>query len=334
MTHPQQQKRQLWLGITISLISLGVIFWFINPRAIWTEITQANYIYLLPFLPCLLLFLIFRAFRWCLLLKHQPSLSDAFHIQNIGYMLNMLLPFRLGEVGRVLLISQNQKITVLQSGSTLVTERLFDLLFFVILFPFAIANLPNTPSSLQLAAQISGVIAIVGLLILIIAANQRPLVNKIYDQTIGRFTQAPLPKKLLNDLFDGLYALTNWRDAIRLILWSIIIWLPVLLSYGLLLQAVDLSIPPFSVALVVCCAAFGVAAPSSPGQVGVFHAAVTFALVTILGQSDTAAVSFAFIYHTIQYLFFIIMGFIALNLKNTTWRQIIQLVRRPQKEGV
>lgn len=334
MKTQQKKQQQLWIGILVSVFSLAIIIWLADPLEIWNALQSANYLYLFPFIGCLLLFLYFRAIRWRILLKHTVPTAEVFHIQNIGYMLTMLLPFRLGDVGRVVLISNREDVSLLQGGSSMITERLLDLLFFVVLFPFAIANLATVPDELRLTAQIGGIVSLIGILILIIAANQRPLVETIYSKTIGKLISSPTPRKLLNDILDGLHALTNWRDGFSLLFWSIVIWLPVLVSYDLILRAVQLTLSPLSVALVVCCAAFGVAAPSSPGQFGVFHAAVTFAIAAMLGHAEATAVSFAFIYHTTQYLFFILMGLIALNVTNTEWGKIVAMVRRNRESGV
>ena len=330
MNNHHLKQRQLWLGIVISALCLITIFWYVDPRNFWQVLRTTNYLYLIPFILCLLAFLGFRAIRWRLLLQHKLSLTEVFHIQSIGYMLNMLLPFRLGEIGRVMLASNNPHLSVLQTGSTIIAERLLDLLFFVTLFPFAIAKLSTIPPEFQFAAQIVGFVAIIGTLVLVIAANQRLRVEKLTN----RFSPSPKLTKLITDLLDGLHALNNWRDGSQLIFWSIVIWLPVFVAYDLIFRAVHLPIPLAAISLVICSAAFGVAAPSSPGQFGVFHAAVIFALTTLLGYPEATAASFAFIYHTVQYLFFILVGFIGLSAIDISWKNLLQQVRQPKTEKI
>jgi hypothetical protein len=81
-------------------------------------------------------------------------------------------------------------------------------------------------------------------------------------------------------------------------------------------------------AFVVCAAAFSVAAPSSPGQVGVFHAGVIFALANILGQPEAQAASFAFLYHAIMIIVMTTMGLIGLLATGATFRHVIDTTRQ------
>ena len=93
----------------------------------------------------LLAFMILRAVRWRFMLNSgreaagRTPYRQVFHVQNIGYMLNNLLPFRLGDVARAVLIGNVPPVTISQGLSTMVAERVLDLLFMVVLFPFTLA---------------------------------------------------------------------------------------------------------------------------------------------------------------------------------------------------
>ncbi|MEM7799694.1 MAG: lysylphosphatidylglycerol synthase domain-containing protein, partial [Chloroflexota bacterium] len=119
-----------------------------------------------------------------------------------------------------------------------------------------------------------------------------------------------------------------------LILWSILIWIPVIIAYDLGLRAVHLQIPFALVAFTVCVAAFGVAAPSSPGQFGIFHASILFALTTVLNSPGPAVLSFAILYHTLQFILFILIGAIGLFMTGTSWRELLNSAQRKQSTPV
>jgi uncharacterized membrane protein YbhN (UPF0104 family) len=91
-------------------------------------------------------------------------------------------------------------------------------------------------------------------------------------------------------------SLTHFKAGSVLIILSVVTWLPILVAYYFGLRAVHLQPTPTMAAFVVCAAAFSVALPSSPGQIGVFHAGVIAAL-QVLGQPQAESASFAFLYH-------------------------------------
>ncbi|MCP5096419.1 MAG: hypothetical protein GY943_12775, partial [Chloroflexi bacterium] len=117
------------------------------------------------------------------------------------------------------------------------------------------------------------------------------------------------------------------KDAAMLIFLSIVVWVPILFAYYIGLLAVGLNLAPLHVGFVVCAAMFSVALPSSPGQIGVFHAGVTAAIV-FLGHAEAPAVSFAIVYHATNLAVMIIMGLIGLSGIGATLNNVLDSVRR------
>src|SRR5690606_33066231 len=115
--------RQFWIGMGISTLCLIAIFIFIDPVEFIDAFRHANYFYLALSGFGILLFMIMRTFRWRYMLDNQISYGQVFHVQNIGYMLNMYLPFRLGDIARAVLMGNVPPITIAQSISTMVVER-------------------------------------------------------------------------------------------------------------------------------------------------------------------------------------------------------------------
>jgi uncharacterized protein (TIRG00374 family) len=239
-----------------------------------------------------------------------------FHIQNIGYMLTNILPFRLGDVARAVLIGNVPPVTIARGFSTMVVERVLDLLFIVTLLPFTLATVPTLPNWMQTAARASGILAIGAIVILVLAANQRPMVRRLSTtffqllekirhylvarlKTVLKWLPAvdpPAWAQRTDNFLAGLDSLTHFKAGSVLIILSIVTWLPILVAYYFGLRAVHLQPTPTMAAFVVCAAAFSVALPSSPGQIGVFHAGVIAAL-QVLGQPQAESASFAFLYH-------------------------------------
>ncbi|MFT5194386.1 MAG: hypothetical protein ACI85U_001393 [Candidatus Promineifilaceae bacterium] len=330
MKEPVETKKSwlsLAIGLLISAISIIMLVWLIDVREAAHEISTADY--KLVFFGGLgqVLFLVLRTFRWRFILNNQVSWPKVFHIQNIGYMLTMLLPFRLGDLIRAFLIGKVKPLNFMQGASSMVLERILDLLVIVIIFPFAISGLIELPNSVRLAANVAGVAAIVGVGVLIFMANMPGLVRQIATWILDRipFFKTEIWLERLDGILVGLDSLTRFKSTLYLLLISFIIWIPIIYSYWIIMHAVGIPATLSIAMYTVCIAAFGVALPSSPGQIGVFEAAVSLALVSVVGQSISAtAASFGIIYHTVQFLLLLIVGIIGLVAQGESFGSVMR----------
>ena len=323
------KKLQFWLGMLVSVACLAAIFIVIDPREIWLALQDAHLGYLVLSTVGILSFMAIRAVRWRFMLNNTVPWGQVFHIQNIGYMLTYLLPFRLGDLARAVLIGNVPPVTLPQGLSTMVVERVLDLLFIVTLLPFTLVAVPSLPPQVQTAARGAGILGLAAIIILIIAANQRPLAQRISTWVFNRirFMNTEAWVRRVDELLEGLSSLTRWRDGALLVMLSILVWLPILAAYYWGMQAVNIQPTWAMTGFVVCAAALSVAAPSSPGQVGVFHAGVTFALAEILGQPHGQAASFAFLYHALNFVVIVTLGLIGIPRIGATFSNVVATTR-------
>ena len=318
---------QIWLGILIGVACLAAVFiLYARPSEIVESLRHVHPGYLLIGGLAVVGFLVIRAVRLLFMLDYAIPYSKVFHIQNIGYMLSQLLPLRLGDVARVVLIGNVPPVTMAQGLSTLVIERLLDLLLIVVLLPFTVSGIADLPEWMRSFAQLSGFIAIAGIIILVIAANQRERASRMVGGLIGRF----LPfldrdswVRRFDNLLVGLKSLTSIRDGLILTILTILVWIPIIIAYYFTMLAVNLEPTWIMAAFVVCAAALSVAIPSTPGQAGPFHFAVITAL-QLYGQPAAESASFAFLYHIGALLVMVIMGTIGVFSTGVTFGNVIR----------
>jgi glycosyltransferase 2 family protein len=310
-----RRRLQFWLGMLISALSIAILFLFVDLEQVAFELQNADYIYLAFSVAGIILFLVLRAVRWRFLLRGAASLRQVFHVQNIGYLITYILPFRLGDVARAILIGNLPGITLSAGLSTMVVERVLDLLFIVILLPFTLAGAPRVPPEYQVVARSMGVLAGVAAVALLILANQRGRIYRliVYVTTPLRFLNTERWARRADNLLAGMSALTRLRDIAVLLVLSVLVWLPIIFAYYTALEAVHLNPTLAMAGFTVGAAALVVAAPSSPGQVGVFHLGVTAALEQVLGQPRDPAFSFAVLYHAANMLVVLVFGIIGVN---------------------
>lgn len=121
-------------------IGLFFVYWFLlkldasQKEAIWQSFLSAQWGWVvLVMVVCLLSHLV-RALRWQLLFKPldiHPSLNNTFGAVMVTYLANLAFP-RLGEVMRCAMLRTSEKIPIEKSLGTVVTERLIDMLMFVV----------------------------------------------------------------------------------------------------------------------------------------------------------------------------------------------------------
>jgi hypothetical protein len=332
MESSPKDRRQLWIGTAVSLLCLIAIFLFIDPRDIIDAFRQANYAYLGLTGLGVLLFMLIRAVRWRFMMGNQVKYGQVFHVQNIGYMLNMYLPFRLGDVARAVLMGSVPPLTISQSISTMVVERVLDMMFIVVLLPFTLAYAPTLPPEFRQAALMTGVLAVIAIVVLIVAANQRPFFRRLASSILSRipWLNTETWVRRVDDILKGLDSLTRFKDGAILLFLSILVWLPIIFAYWIGMQAVGLDVTVPMAAFVVCAAALSIAAPSSPGGVGVFQAGVTAALA-LLGQPAAASASFAFAYHAMNYVVLTILGLIGIAATGSTIGAVVRTTQNYMK---
>lgn len=321
-----KRQWQLWVGVLVGVACLAAVFFFYaRPGEIIENLRHVNWFYLLLGALGVVAFLLVRAVRWRFMLNNAPPYDQVFHIQNIGYMLTQLLPFRLGDVARAILIGNVPPVTITQGISTMVVERLLDMILIVVLLPFTLSGIASLPGWMRSFALFSGVAAIAGIIVLILAANQREKALGIADNLIARLL--PFLKRepwihRFDGLLIGLKSLTSLRDGLTLVVLSILVWIPIFVAYYFTMRAVGLQPSWVMTGFVVCAAAFSVAVPSTPGQAGPYHFAVITAL-QLYGQPAVESTSFAFLYHVMNIVVMVILGIVGILGTGVTFRQVV-----------
>jgi uncharacterized protein (TIRG00374 family) len=301
-------------GILISLVALALAVRGVPLDDLRQTLAGANYWWVLPSLVVLLASYATRALRWWGLLRAQVSLPETFHAMNAGYLLNNVLPLRLGEVARAYLLSRGRAVTGMETLSTIVAERVLDLLAAVAILA---VTLPLVAAAdwMRSAGLTMGMVAVAGFVGLWLAAHQRALILRLAGWFIQRipFLSAHLARLLeqAGHFLNGLESLRDNRRLVSALFWSAATWA---LSGAVCWLLLFVFLPQASLALgfyVVGVAAVGYAVPSSPGQAGVLEAALVAALVP-LAIPHSAALSYAIVLHLASYATAALLGGFAL----------------------
>ena len=248
-----------------------------------------------------LLWLVIRGFVWRTLLQNKASYRDSFLTINEGYLLNNILPFRLGEIARAFLMSRKAALDFWQVIPSILIERALDLAIAAGLFLCTLPFVIGVSWAKQAAIGI-GIMVTVGLGMIYFLARNRQRVLDWVDRMGERYR---LVKKLAGRrviaFFDGLAILTDGRLFLKALGWEGLNWLVGILQYYLFLRAFFPHPNLLWAVFAVGVGALGIAAPSSPGAIGVYEAVLVGALV-VFGLEASATIAFALSMHIISYL--------------------------------
>lgn len=316
----------------ISAISLAVVFYFADVGEMIRAMSQANYLIVAAATGISLLWLLVRAIAWRTLLQEKASFSQVFFTLNEGYLLNNILPFRLGEVGRAFLLGQKANLGFWQVFSTILIERALDLALAAGLLFSTLPFVVGATWARQ-AAVAAAIVVMAGLGGLYLLARHRIWAIAQFNRLAGHW---PVLQKLgggrLTAFFNGLAILTDTGRFLRAVSWMVVDWGIAIFQYYVLLLAFFPQGKLLWAAFSLGVGALGIAAPSSPGALGVLEASLVGAL-SLFGLDSSTALVFALTAHLLNYLTTGVLGAYALARDGETLSGVYQRIRKiPQPD--
>lgn len=287
----------------------------------------ADYRLVALFYTITLFWLMVRGVVWRTLLKNQATYSQVFFTLNEGYLLNNLLPFRLGEVARALLLSGKTQLGFWQVLPTIIIERILDLAMAVGLLVCTLPFVIGAEWAMQ-AAVAAGSIVLVGLGSLFLLARNREWALRQFDKLAGRWHWLDrLVSKQAPSFFAGLEILTDARRFITALLLMLLNWGVAIVQYYTLVLAFFPQGKILWAAFGLGVVALGIAAPSSPGAVGVLELAMVGAL-KLFDLDSSTALALALTAHLGNYVVTGLLGAFALTQEGETLTGLYRRVRR------
>jgi uncharacterized protein (TIRG00374 family) len=323
---------RLVIGIVIGLLALALILKDVSLPGLMRQLAKGNYWWMIPNVLAILAGMWARAIRWRALLDHRLSTRRSFHIQNAGNLLNNVLPLRLGEFAKAYLASRDSPVTPMQALSTVIIERLLDVL---VVFAMLLVVLPYVPARgvIVTAAQVLAAIAFLGVVSLFVAAafRERTL-------AIARAMTGPLPPRIReglihrgDDFLRGVSA-AGGKRLVAAAAWSIATWI----GFGSSCWTSVLVFVPGSAwyvgGFVNCTVALGLTIPSAPSGAGLFEAAAVAGLV-VFGVTNDTALAAALVLHISTYLVAAVVGAIGLEREGESFKHLANAARSMLARG-
>jgi len=285
---------QVALGTGISLVCVWLAFRDVPLSQMAAAFSHADYRFVGLALALVLVSPLVRAARWRLLYHpDQKGLSGLrlAEVLLISQMLNIVVPARLGEVARIYFMGKTRSRA--RTLGTIAVEKWLDilmLLLLALLVPIFVSLPPwFRDSRLSLA-----VLATAFLGVALTLSYSRDRLFALVER-VSRFLPENWRARIHRATGLALGSLEVLRSpwvGLKLQGWSLVIWtLSILVNYTIFL-ALDLSLPFAAALFLVIVLEVGVAVPSAPGKLGVFHYLCTLAL-GVFGVDKTVALGYA-----------------------------------------
>jgi uncharacterized protein (TIRG00374 family) len=276
------KRWQFWLGVIISLIFLYVALRGLRLDELGKAFKQANYWWVVPGVIVYFIRVWATAWRWHYLLKPLKSIptSKLFPTVAIGYFGNNILPARIGEVLRAIVLKKDENVPISASLATIIVERVFD---GVVMLGFVFLNLPELAKLTSSSGFIGDIrtLAVIGtgafisaLLVFLAGAMFPERTLSIVERVTRRLPERYREKILgLSDRFlGGLAALRSPRGVLMVFVTSVVIWLLETGKYWFVMHAFPFKVSFFTLMLMNGIVNLATTIPSAPGYVGTFDA--------------------------------------------------------------
>jgi glycosyltransferase 2 family protein len=250
------------------------------------------------------------AARWRVLLPSKPDVPVRFVFcyLMIGYMVNAIIPLRLGDLVRAYLLGRRHGIAVSTTLSTVVVERIFDLIAIVIT-GLLVSTALDLPPPIKVALRTFALVGMAGMSLLYGLSFWGQWTERLAWLNADASRLRGLGALLLRlDYFcKALTVLHDWKrlagtSALTLAGWS-------LLSASLTMFTLSfgLKVPYLAGSLIMVATSLGASIPSAPGSTGVFHVLTVLAL-SVWHVPTEAAVAVGVLAHGVTITLHIVLG--------------------------
>ena len=104
-------------------VIIVLFFNFVDTQGVWTQLSALDWRLALAASAMLVLALLLHGALWRHLLSNQVRLSSTFHAGNICQAMNMWLPLRPGEPARIIILGEDEAVSMAKVTGTVIVDR-------------------------------------------------------------------------------------------------------------------------------------------------------------------------------------------------------------------
>jgi len=342
----------LVIGIVLSLPALYLAFRNVPINALVSYMGQIDYLWMIPAVVVVLFGFVARAIRWQIILSasHRLGFWSAYHPMMIGFAVNCILPGRIGEIARPIILQRKERVPFTTGLATVAAERLFDIVMLVAFFALVLSLVDIDPNIQYtfggyvlnretLIAIGSGmvklcIVLIAGVVLVSLTRTRRLIVGIIqavprwfsfagerWTTALDRWLAKPMVR-IVENVAAGFQTVKRPMDILICLALSVIVWGSAAVAYYLVAMGspgIDLSLGELAASMVIV--SFFIALPSVPGFWGIWEAGGVFALSLFAIPAKEAA-GFTLVNHAVQMFPIIFAGLASALITGVSIRQV------------
>ncbi len=267
----------------------------------------------------------FRAWRWSYLLKPIAKVPTSRIIAYawVGFFAIMMLPLRMGEVVRPVLLRREGRMSGSAALGTIVAERVLDGLYVALLLAATLAFVPRLPlegvvfGGFPVARVVQyGYLTVLvfggALVVLAFFLAARRFAERLTERVVGLVSKrlASRLSRMVGDVADGLRSLPDPKLMGPFLLQTTMYWTLNALGMWLLGYGCGLAMTPAQGFAVMGVLAMGILLPAGPGLFGPFQYSVYLALRMFYPDSEVLSKGsvYVFLMYACQFVFSTLAG--------------------------
>ncbi|HYB97780.1 MAG TPA: lysylphosphatidylglycerol synthase transmembrane domain-containing protein [Candidatus Limnocylindrales bacterium] len=334
MTTRGRRSVQLAVGLGLSALFLWLAVRGENWGQVGQEIARADYRFIALMFPAGAYGLYTRCQRWRILLERSAGrplpMMPIYSASAIGFMANMVLPFRVGEIARPYLVARSLELSMASAVATVAIERVLDLVALAIFGVIIVSSVDVAPEVSWMAG-LAAMLAIAGFGGAYVITIQRERLLPVLDRLWARIPRiGPMVVRLQHEFIDSMSTVSDFSTVLRTVAWSLYIWFFIGLTFALGFAATGIDVPYIgggvTVATVV---ALAVAVPGAPGFVGQFEWGCKVGL-GVFGVTE-GAIGYAILVHASQFAITVILGVVCLAREGLSFRELSKMEEKVSK---
>lgn len=343
------------IGVAFSVATLFLAFRNIPISDLVHYLSKINYFWLIPAIAVGLLSFLLRIVRWQMIINagaENVSFKTVYHTLMIGFMLNCILPLRVGEIARPMILKTREQIPFSKGLATIAAERIFDLMTLLILFTVLLSSIEIDPElvitfgNYKISADVLtgvfdgmmklSIILLAGIILVNLTFFRNIIIKLIlrlpdilfFLSDSGKekvYKKIALPLTDIAESFTRGFRLMKHPGKLALcMVYSFAIWGIQAASYHIMsfgCPGVELGFTEMTTVMIIIC--FSIALPSVPGYWGLWEAGGIFALAVFSVARENAA-GYTLVNHVVQVVPVIIAGGVSALIIGININQIYQ----------
>ena len=302
-------------GIALSALFLWIAFRRVEVADLAASFRLADFRWLIVYPLFSTALNLIRSEIWRLLLRKRITVADAFWGYSIGFLVNNVMPFRMGEAARIGVLARKRRMPIVEVAAAAGIERVLDMVSVLIILAIALP-LTTATMGMQHATAVAAAmtIVIVAGIVVVIAWEERVeiLVAAVFTRLMPRHADALVER--WRQLARGLLVLRQPSIAVPATVGALVVWALTVVLQWTVLRAFQPAAGMLDAALLVGVVSIAAAIPAAPGAIGTYQMVGQQALILPFPALYTmsSALAIALVSHAASYVFSSILGVIGL----------------------